>query len=132
MRRDVLIACSLALASPAGAQPRGSSGEATSSLPAREEGERLERSVEPARELPADPSHGILGAPGAAPDAFGPDRLGPHARLGVASAPWRSGDRARSPDSADVRAARVQVAPDIEQGTAQGSDASNRSVPAKN
>ncbi|HUK65562.1 MAG TPA: hypothetical protein VLV17_01955 [Anaeromyxobacteraceae bacterium] len=78
----------------------------------------------PARDLPLEPRHGMLGAPGSAVDGEGPSRLGSHSDRSTApsygeggpAGPgwWRSGDRARSASSADVRAARREQAPDLE------------------
>jgi hypothetical protein len=80
-------------------------------------------------DTPIQPRHGLMGAPGAAQDAEGPSRLGPHVEragrpsygeeahgqgTGQTSQTWHSGDRVRSPSSADVRAARQQQAPDLE------------------
>ena len=83
-----------------------------------------------ARDQPFSPRLGLLGAPGAAQDSGGPERLGGHGErsyrpsFGEAAAPggsggesyepWKSGDRVRSASSADVRAARQQQAPDLE------------------
>ncbi|HTT72076.1 MAG TPA: hypothetical protein VMG32_12710 [Anaeromyxobacteraceae bacterium] len=77
----------------------------------------------PAKDLPLTPPHGMLGAPGGGGDAEGPTRLGAHSESPAVpsygeevSEPdrWRSGDLARSPSSADVRAARQEQAPDLE------------------
>ena len=124
------------------AQPRGSgSGRAASTEPVtKDAGPSAEAAVLPARDLPLDPRHGMLGAPGSAQDQEGPSRLGRRANRevgpssygesarqgaggGEAYEPWRSGDQVRSPSSADVRAARQQQAPDLEwasSGTASG------------
>jgi hypothetical protein len=88
------------------------------------------------------PRHGMFGAPGAAPDALGPSRLGPPAvspgrgsygELATSSeepsSSWRSGDRVRSLSSADVRAARQQQAPDLE--WASGASGPARPQPQK-
>lgn len=89
----------------------------------KSDGPSYERAHLPARDLPLSPKHGMLGAPGGGGDAEGPSRLGAHAESPTkpsygeeVSEPdlWRSGDLARSPSSADVRAARKQEAPDLE------------------
>jgi hypothetical protein len=107
------------------AQSRGSGGNSATAATApatKSAGPAEERAQLPGRDGPAEPRHGILGAPGAAPDANGPTRLGASAltapisageRSGGAST-WQSGDGVRSATSADVRQARQQQAPDLE------------------
>jgi hypothetical protein len=90
----------------------------------KSDGPGLERAALPARDLPLEPRHGMLGAPGAAVDEAGPSRLGSHGDRSTAPnygeagargpAEWQSGDRPRSLTSADVRAARREQAPDLE------------------
>ena len=122
----------LLLASPVAAQRRGtgSPGASSGTPPPTNDGAHStasESSTGSGHDLPILPRHGMLGAPGSAPDALGPSRLGAHdessARrsygeaapgTGQAYSPWKSGDRVRSFSSADVRAARQQQAPDLE------------------
>ncbi len=119
-------------AAPARAQRRGegSHGGWPDTEPStRSAGPAEESAYAPTGDLPLSPRHGMMGAPGAAPDAYGPSRLGAHGEglvapsPGVARSPsgpeevtggWRAGDRVRSASSADVRAARQQQAPDLE------------------
>ncbi len=142
MKRATAMAALLAAgglaAGRADAQHMGS-GSGKSSVtppPARSSGTAAERAELPAGDLPIEPRHGLLGAPGAALDSGGPSRLGAHAERAArpsygesagtgagsyeAHEAWRSGDRVRSWSSADVRAARQQQAPDLEWATAQG------------
>ncbi|MFL5261461.1 MAG: hypothetical protein ACJ79L_03510 [Anaeromyxobacteraceae bacterium] len=118
----------------------GASGRATAAPVTKSAGPALEQAQLPGRDAPAEPRHGILGAPGSAPDAYGPTRLGYDARgtpssmgasapgassAGSAASTWHSGDRVRSQTSADVRQARQQQAPDLEfvAAGAKGADA---------
>jgi hypothetical protein len=124
----VIIAWAVLVAAVPGAQveARGSGGKASAAPPTKSAGPRSELAERPPRDMPIEPRHGLLAAPGAAPDALGPSRLEPGAPRAVApsygeSAPresrggtWQSGDRVRSPNSADVRLARQQEAPDLE------------------
>jgi hypothetical protein len=124
--RGIAAGLSLFAAAPAlGA--RGSSGNTRAAPETKSAGAASERSAEPERDLPIEPRHGIFGAPGAANDAYGPSRLGagsPRTTLpsygeraegeGRSYEAWQSGDRVRSPSSADVRLARRQDAPDLE------------------
>jgi hypothetical protein len=132
LRHSIFIAAALAVAAPCLAQSRGSAGTSDAAPRTKDAGPRQESAQEPGGTLPIEPRHGLLGAPGAAPDADGPSRLGREApttaapSYGEAPAPiggalgrtmsrtWQSGDRVRSPSSADVRLARLQEAPDIE------------------
>jgi hypothetical protein len=116
----------------------GASGRATAAPPTKSAGTAAEQAQLPGRDAPVEPRHGMLGAPGGAPDAYGPTRLGydargtasstganaPGASVGSASSTWQSGDRVRSQTSADVRQARQQQAPDLEfvGGGAKGND----------
>jgi hypothetical protein len=114
------------VAAPTIAWSRGAEGRATAPPPTKSAGD--ERAVRPARDAPIDPRHGLLGAPGAAPDPDPASRLGAAAPpsgsygeaaragrgSGAISSTWHSGDRVRSADSADVRLARQQEAPDLE------------------
>jgi hypothetical protein len=149
MRRVIIACVGLIVAVGAQSAERGSSGKASAAPPTKSAGPRSERAALPPRDLPIEPRHGLLAAPGAAPDALGPSRLGPSAprtvapsygesaprepRGGTISSTWHSGDRVRSPSSADVRLARQQEAPDLEfvaeaQGGARGQPAA---VPAR-
>jgi len=101
----------------------GASGRATEAPATKSAGTAAEQAHLPGHDAPAEPRHGMLGAPGSAPDAYGPTRLGYDARgtmsatggaAGSASSTWQSGDRVRSRTSADVRQARQQQAPDLE------------------
>lgn len=115
----------LALSAAAETRGRGSGLPSTTPPATRSQGAKLERDEARPRGQPSSPARGILGAPGAAPDALGPSRLGPYGAppppYGAAAtgsdpvhSSWISGDRARSASSADVRAARRLVAPDLE------------------
>lgn len=131
----VAVATAVA-AEPAGAQTRGAgSGWSAATPPVTKSDETpTEASRLPTRDLPIEPRHGVLGAPGAAFDSAGPSRLGRHgtrsvrpyygeeaqASGGEPYQAWVSGDRVRSWSSADVRAARQQQAPDLEWATASG------------
>jgi hypothetical protein len=120
-KRLFAAALAMALAQTALAQGRGSGSGAPSDTPppTKGSGEPPERAQLPMRESALSPPHGLLGAPGAAPDANGGSRLGRRDLELPGEAPqWTSGDRARSASSADVRAARVQAAPDLEWGAA--------------
>ena len=124
------VAFALALPAAHGEEPplRGAgTGRSASTAPVTRSDETTSDAARlPARDLPIDPRHGLLGAPGAALDSDGPSRLGGHAERAQRSSygeaaqgadipdSWRSGDLARSKSSADVRAARQQQAPDLE------------------
>ncbi|HEX9290850.1 MAG TPA: hypothetical protein VF904_15125 [Anaeromyxobacteraceae bacterium] len=147
--RRIAVALALALvAAPARAQHKGSgSGQApaTTAPVTKTVGPSVERAELPARDLPIEPRHGLLGAPGAARDAAGPSRLGPHADRatlpsygeaaqqgsggGTTHETWKSGDRIRSWTSADVRAARGQQAPDLEWASAGGGSSNAQAQP---
>jgi hypothetical protein len=136
------LACALA-AGGAAADTRGSGSRwpSTTTLPTKNAGTGEERAELPARDLPIEPSHGLLGAPGAAPDQAGPSRLGPRSpevargaeapevyqpatdQPAQAYGTWKSGDRVRSASSADVRSARGQQAPDLEWASTRGAAA---------
>lgn len=128
MRWRILAGLAVTLLT-ASAQARGIGATGESSVtPARtSDSAVLERGVRPAHDLPLAPTHGMMGAPGAGQDSLGPSRLGQHGErptlrsygeaapgTGDSYAAWHSGDRVRSPTSADVRAARQQQAPDLE------------------
>jgi hypothetical protein len=105
------------LASAASAQARGmGSGRSSATQPATKgEGAAAERAS--MRPLPPsfDPRPGYLGGMGAAHERGGP--LGPRADLTpppLEAAQARPGEALRSWSSSDVRAARVQQAPDLE------------------
>ena len=107
----------LLLAGGAAAQARGvGSGRSSVTQPATKgEGPAAERAS--MRPLPPtfDPRPGYLGGMGAAQERGGP--LGPRADLALPhreAAQARPGDALRSWSSNDVRAARVQQAPDLE------------------
>lgn len=135
----------LLVAAPARAERRGTGtrdADSTTPPPSEYPPARLESTVAPARDLPAIPRHGMMGSPGAAQDALGPSRLGPHGEqpsrpswgeaapgTGQSYARWHAGDRVRSASSADVRAARQQQAPDLE--WASGGDAPTRLEPQR-
>jgi hypothetical protein len=121
------IPLALLLAGRAAPQPRGGGrGESATALPAvTGAGPREERADLPGRDLPIEPRHGLLGAPGAALDRMGSSRLGPSAPLGrrisygqlPPGAPLfdtPSGDLIRSWSSSDVREARKELAPDVQ------------------
>ncbi len=127
---SLVLALGLA-ATPALAQRRGEgSGRSPDTAPAtKSAGPPEEQALRTPTDLPVLPPHGMLGAPGAAQDALGPSRLGAHAdsptapsygesaRLGATGEVyqgWKSGDRVRSLNSGDVRAARQEQAPDLE------------------
>ncbi len=119
LRAIVILAAGLA-AAPALAQRVGS-GSGKSSVtapPTKSSGVARERAEMPGDDPLVEPRHGLLGAPGAALDGSGPSRLGaPSDRLSMEAdlpSTWRSGDIVRSRNSADVRAARQQQAPDLE------------------
>ncbi len=123
-KRALAIPVTLLLAVSAHAQERGGGSGRSSATPpvTKSEGPAEERALQPARQLPIAPRHGLLGAPGAAPDASGSSRLGPGA-IDLTIGEYRpagplitrpSGDRIRSWSSADVRETRRQQAPDIE------------------
>lgn len=127
MRIGTLAAVlAVALAAPAAAGAQRGEGSGRSSVsppPAKSRGPAEVRPELPARDLPVTPRHGLLGAPGAAMDRQGASRLGPRAPTRPALAGpgplptlpelAPSGDRIRSASSADVRASRRQVAPDL-------------------
>jgi hypothetical protein len=123
--RGIAAGLVVLLAARVEATGSGSSGRATAAPPTKSAGPAREEALLPGHDAPAEPPHGILGAPGSAPDAYGPTRLGYDARgtpssmgasavTGAASSTWQSGDRVRSQTSADVRQARQQQAPDLE------------------
>jgi hypothetical protein len=121
MAMRILVAALVsALAGAALAQGRGSgSGGPSDALPVtRGSGAAPEQAQLPMRESAMSPPHGVLGAPGSAPDAYGGSRLGRRdPELQIDQGPrWTAGDRVRSLSSADVRAARAQAAPDLEWG----------------
>jgi hypothetical protein len=107
----------LLLAGAASAQARGiGSGRSSVTQPATK-GESPAAEQASMRPLPPsfDPRPGYLGGMGAAHEPGGP--LGPRADLAPAhleAAQARPGDALRSWSSSDVRAARVQQAPDLE------------------
>jgi hypothetical protein len=121
------MAAAMAFAAGASAQGSGGRGQATKAAPTKDSGKAPDRSA-PSHELPAQTQRGLLGAPEAAPDAAGALRLGvttplpvkPGGGAGESYQTWQSGDRVRSLSSADVRAARVQQAPDLEWSQAAG------------
>ena len=125
-------------ASQADAQHLGSGSGKSSVTPpvTKSRGTASERAELPSGDLPIEPRHGMLGAPGAAQDPAGPSRLGGHAERaarpfygesaeagasgGETHEAWKSGDLVRSWTSADVRASRQQQAPDLEWASARG------------
>jgi hypothetical protein len=118
-RRLVLASVAAALAGMAAARGTGTGAPSVTYSPTRSSGGAAERAQLPLRDSEMLPRHGVLGAPGAAPDALGGSRLGrrdldPLQGGGEASPTWTAGDRVRSLSSADVRAARVQQAPELE------------------
>ncbi len=134
MRTPLATAVSAALlllAGPAEAQVKGpgTGTYAWTSPVTKDAGPPEEKALVRARDEPYEPRHGLFGAPGAAPDAAGPSRLGPLSErawspsygeneqgpaAGESYATWKSGARIRSWSSADVRSARQQQAPDLE------------------
>jgi hypothetical protein len=124
---------------------RGTGRDSTTSPPTRSAGTAAESAGLAAHDLPFSPRRGLMGAPGAAPDEAGPARLGGHGERswrpsfgesaqpgpggGEAYEPWKSGDRIRSWTSADVRAARVQQAPDLEWAPSGGKPSGTRGEP---
>jgi len=102
----------------------GSGALSTAPPPTKDAGTAKELAELPSRDHPIEPRHGILGAPGAAPDTFGPARLGAVPERPrwpsygeTVGTDWRSGDQVRSSTSADVRATRRQSAPDLKWAT---------------
>jgi len=124
----------VALLAASAAQARGTgSGKSSVTPPAtKSSGPAAERAAMPSRPPNFDPRPGYLGGMGAAHELGGP--LGPRTDLapkpsygeagqeassGADSHPtWRSGDAVRSWSANDVRAARVQQAPDLEWASA--------------
>ena len=124
-RARALAAILLAtLALPAAAARTKGTGSGRSSAtppPTKDTGHAYERALRPERPPVFDPALGMFGALGAARDALGPSRLGGRGEFSGAPADnaesyagWKSGDRVRSVSANDVRAARVQQAPDLE------------------
>lgn len=149
--RGVAAALLAAWAAAAGAQARGAGLGWTGGGPpaTKSSGPSGERASSLQQRPPQfDRRHGMLGAAGAAPDQQGEQRLGGF--RGHASAPsygeaarqasgggeyaydaWRSGDLVRSTSAADVRAARVQQAPDLEWAGAQATAATGNETYGK-
>ncbi len=123
----------VALPGRALAQVRGSGSGALSDTPpvTRGSGTAPERAQLPIRDSQIVPRHGVLGAPGGAPDAYGGSGPGRAAlRAGAEPGPeWTAGDRVRSNSSAEVRAARVQQAPDLEWGESAAASAGPAAPP---
>ena len=116
----------VALPGTALAQVRGSgSGALSDTLPVtRGSGTAPEQAQLPIRDSQIVPRHGVLGAPGGAPDAHGGSGAALRAGAGAEPGPeWTAGDRVRSISSAEVRAARVQQAPDLEWGESAAASA---------
>lgn len=119
MRRRVWgAAAAAALAGTAAARGPEISGPSVTYAPGRSAGGAAEQAQLPLRDSEMVPRHGLLGAPGGAPDALGGSRLGRRdldpLQRAEGNATWTSGDRVRSLSSADVRSARVQQAPELE------------------
>ncbi|HET9598630.1 MAG TPA: hypothetical protein VFP65_23840 [Anaeromyxobacteraceae bacterium] len=129
MRRRLLTATlAAALAGTAAARGTGTGASSATYGPSRGAGGTAEQAQLPLRDSEMVPRHGVLGAPGAAPDALGGSRLGrrdldPLQNAGEGNATWTAGDRVRSVSSADVRAARVQQAPELEWAGTGGASA---------
>ncbi len=126
----------LLVASAAAAQARGMGSDKSSVTPpvTKSGGPDAERAAMPSRPPSFDPRPGYMGGLGAALERGGP--LGPRSELakkpshreaaqpgsggGESYQTWKSGDIIRSWSANDVRAARVQQAPDLEWAGAAG------------
>ena len=138
MERWLAGAAALLVASAAAAQTRGMGSGKSSAMPSMTKGSSssAERAARPSRPPDFDPRPGYMGGMGAAPEAGGP--LGPRSDVsqrpsygegaqrgssgGESYQTWKSGDVVRSWSANDVRAARVQQAPDLEWAGSAGSD----------
>jgi hypothetical protein len=117
--RGLAAALAVVAAARADGGSRGSNGRATAAPATKSAGTAAERPDLPGHDGPIEPKHGLLGAPGSAPDArretFTSAGEGSPGESGVtASSKWQSGDRVRSQSSSDVRQARQQQTPDLE------------------
>ena len=115
-RRWLVGVAGVFLASAAAARGVGSGKSSTTPPATKNGGAAMERDAKPPRPPDFDPRPGYLGGMGAAQERGGP--LGPRGDLAqkpsqAQAAVQPAGDVIRSWSSSDVRAARVQQAPDL-------------------